>query len=91
MSDERYIQILLDADSKWLGVRLVNDPYINMNYESEDVAYVYTYRVSDFLLSEDDLKWSKLDGYLDPQNDPDYREYEYYKSRLTKRYGSIEN
>lgn len=91
MSDERYIQILLDADSKWLGVRLVNDPYINMQYESEDVAYAYIYRVKDIVLSEDNLKWSKLDGYLDPQDDPLYKQYEYYKEQVTKRYGSIEN
>ncbi|AWN04481.1 hypothetical protein PBI_GRAYSON_149 [Rhodococcus phage Grayson] len=62
-----------------------------MQYESEDIAYVYTYRVSDIILSEDNLKWSKLDGYLDPLDDPDYKQYEYYKEQLVKRYGSIEN
>jgi hypothetical protein len=91
MSDPTYIHILLDADSNWLSVRLSPRPYINMLYEAEDAAYVYIYRASDIILSEDNLKWSKLDGYLDPLDDPEYKKYLYHKEQLIERYGSIED
>ena len=93
MSDEtyKYIHVGLDSDSNLLYIQPTRMSTINQKYISENIAYVYVLRIEDFVLSEDNLLWSKLDGYPDQQDDPDYKQYEFYKEQLIERYGSIEN
>lgn len=85
----KYIRMALNADRNLLAISATNMSTINLNQIGENIEYVYVSRVKDLVLSDDDLLWSKLDGYLDPQDDPEFKQYEYFKERLIERYGSI--